>query len=155
MFKLNIRSTDAPQDAAEASQQGGSLEQRRADAIQARARAAEARPQVIRPAALQPAQLPLAPTTNIVDQRLSEELAYIRRLMDNVAGELAGDPVVVQRHMRAMQSFDLIGQLVGHVSQVLGVADREAAIDRIGMLDLRARLQRQPLSDPLAPRPSR
>jgi hypothetical protein len=41
-----------------------------------------------------------------------------------------------------MQSFDIIGQLLGHLAKVMGADDKLEAIDRIGMQELRSRLKR-------------
>ena len=59
-----------------------------------------------------------------------------------MADELSADAGVVVRHMVAMQSFDIIGQLLGHVASVVRSSDPDGAVERIGMCELKARLTR-------------
>lgn len=116
-------------------------EQERCDRIQAEARAAN-RP-LFRPPPARPA--PLAPTRDLIDQRLSEELAYMRRIIGAVGETLANDGPVVMRHGSTLQQFDLVEQVLFHLATVLGSDDRVAAIDRIGMESLKGRLLRRAL----------
>lgn len=80
-----------------------------------------------------------------LDQRIAEELSYVKRLLENVGDELTDAPIVVQRYSRSLQSFDLACQILGHLSTILTASNRTAAVDAVGMDDLRARLQRKPL----------
>jgi hypothetical protein len=82
-----------------------------------------------------------------VDARLAEELAYVRRMLELLSDRLADEPVFVQRHADKLQQFDLAGQILGHLAAVLQAEDREAAIQAIGMEELRARLMRKALFD--------
>lgn len=127
-----------------------SSEQARVDAIQAEARAAMARD--FAPAERRPLFRPppppladLAPTTDRHLLRLAEEVAYVRRLIEATGDEFSADPAVLHRHGRAMQSFDLVTQILGHVAKVLETENKAAAIDRIGMQEMKARLKRQSL----------
>src|SRR5205085_9773168 len=88
------------------------------------------------------AKAPLIPTRDLVDARLAEEIEYAQRLLEAVGDRFVSDPVILQRHQTTMQSFDIIGQLLGHLAKVLGSDDKVEAIDRIGMQELRARLKR-------------
>ena len=85
----------------------------------------------------------LIPTEDGIRLRLAEELEYARRILETLGDELSGDSAVVVRHMVAMQSFDVIGQLLGHVANVVRSSDPEGAVERIGMCDLKARLTRR------------
>jgi hypothetical protein len=78
-----------------------------------------------------------------IDGRVAEELAFVRRLLEALSDELVVEPIVVQRHARALQGFDLAGQILGHLAEVLTAKDREAAIREIGMEELRTRLLRK------------
>ena len=81
----------------------------------------------------------------VIDARISEELEYVRRVLDMMGDQFASDPTVLQRHGRVMQGFDLAGQILGHIAKVLLAEDRQAAVERIGMHELRGRLKRQSL----------
>jgi len=80
-----------------------------------------------------------------LDRRIAEELAYVKRLLEIVGDELTDAPIVVQRYSRSLQSFDLACQILGHLSTVLTASNRGAAVEAVGMEDLRARLLRKPL----------
>ena len=121
---------------------GGSEAQRRVDAIVAEAKRGIWKPQ------FQPAA-PLAPPSpmcaRLIEKRLSEEIEYVQRLLEMMGDQLSGDPVILQRHARTMQGFDLMSQILGHIARVVTADDKEGAIDGIGMHDLRSRLKRQAL----------
>lgn len=115
--------------------------QERCDAIQAAVR--EERESNERPPlAVSPKLAWLEPSDDVVEQRLAEELDLARRMLDSVGDRLVSDPVMINRHAQALQSFDIIGQMLGHISKVIGVREKEEAIRRVGMADMRARLQR-------------
>lgn len=84
----------------------------------------------------------LVPTSDRLLLRLAEELDYTRRMLDVMGGELASDGLIVARHMTALQSVDIVGQILGHVASVIRSSDPAGAVDRIGMSDLKARLTR-------------
>ena len=133
-------SSQAQADPFSAAHSVGSEEQRRVDAIVAEAKAGVRRA----PPSLAPAP-PFHACPATIDRRLSEELDYVRRLLDSMGEQFASDPTILQRHARSMQGFDLAGQILGHISKVLAAADKSAAIDGIGMQELRVRLKRQAL----------
>ncbi len=80
-----------------------------------------------------------------LDRRIAEEISYVKRLLEIVGNELTDAPIVVQRYSRSLQSFDLACQILGHLSTVLTASNRSAAVQAVGMEDLRARLLRKPL----------
>jgi len=96
---------------------------------------------------------PVANTDDALDLRLSQEMAYARRLLEELGDRLVNDPIIIQRHTEALQGIDLIGQLLGHLSEVIAAADRPAAVERIGMQDLKTRLRRTALAQDLASPP--
>ena len=114
--------------------------QARVDAIQAEHRAAQA-PRSIR---RDPPPLPAAliPTDDQLKMRLAEELEYARRMLDAMGDELSADMGVVMRHSVALQTIDIVGQLLGHVAAVTRSSDPVGAVERIGMCELKARLTR-------------
>ena len=119
--------------------------QQRCDAIQADYRADPgSRPSIrlANPPAIDPA---LIPTEDQLRLRLAEELEYARRLLNAMGDDLSADVGVVMRHMVALQSIDIVGQLLGHIAAVTRSSVPERAVDRIGMGDLKARLTRKPL----------
>jgi hypothetical protein len=77
--------------------------------------------------------------------RLAEELEYARRLLDIMGEELAADMGVVMRHSVVLQSVDIVGQMLGHIANVVRSSDPPGAVERIGMCELKARLQRHRL----------
>ena len=119
--------------------------QARCDIIQAEFRSEGAQRRSIR---RDPPPLPkaLVPTDDRLRLRLAEELDYARRILDSLGDQLSGDPSVVARHLVAMQSFDVIGQLLGHVAAVVRSSDPEGAVERIGMSELKARLTRRSIA---------
>lgn len=119
--------------------------QQRCDAIQGQYRAEPgSRPSIrlANPPAIDPA---LIPTEDQLRLRLAEEIDYARRMLDSMGDSLSADVGVVMRHMVALQSIDIIGQLLGHIAAVTRSSAPERAVDRIGMGDLKARLTRKPL----------
>ena len=91
---------------------------------------------------------PPAAAEETVDQlrlRLAEELDYARRLIDHLGNELSADSAVVVRHSLALQSIDIVGQMLGHIANVVCAEDQESAVRRIGMCELKSRLTRRPL----------
>ena len=116
--------------------------QARCDIIQAKFRAEAAPRRSIRrdPPPTPPA---LVPTDDPLSLRLAEELEYARRMLSVMGDELCGDGLIVSRHMTALQSVDIVGQILGHVANVVRSSDPAGAVDRIGMCELKARLTRR------------
>lgn len=94
------------------------------------------------PPAIDPA---LIPTEDQLRLRLAEELDYARRLLDSMGDALSTDLGLVMRHTIALQSIDIIGQLLGHIATVIRSSAPDRAVDRIGMSDLKARMTRKAL----------
>lgn len=118
-------------------------EQQICDAIQAEFRAEQEsgdRRSIRRDAPLDPA---LVPTDDELRLRLAEELDYARRMLDAMGDELSADMGVVMRHGVALQSVDIVGQMLGHIANVTRSSAPDRAVDRIGMCELKARLTRR------------
>ncbi len=117
----------------------GLRDQRRVDAIQA-----EARANPLSGRALRSAEAPAThPVVADLDKRLADELGYVQRLLEGLGDELIADLLLIQRHGKSLQSLDLVGQILGHVSTILRSDDKAAVVEDIGMDDLRARLKRK------------
>lgn len=115
--------------------------QARCDAIQAEFRATGERRSIRRdPPPRAPAVMP---TDDELKLRLAEELDYARRMLDQMGDELAADPVILMRHGVALQSVDIVGQIMGHIAAVVRSSDPAAAVELIGMAELKGRLKRQ------------
>ena len=116
--------------------------QARCDVIQADFRA---EPKGRRSIRRDPPPLPqaLVPTGDPLLLRLAEELDYTRRMLDVMGDELASDGLIVTRHMTALQSVDIVGQMIGHIANVIRSSDPDGAVELIGMSELKARLQRR------------
>lgn len=74
--------------------------------------------------------------------RLGEELDFARRMLDATGDDLANDPIAISRHTVALQYLDRVGQMLGHIADVVRSTDPHSAVDAICMSDLRARLRR-------------
>lgn len=129
----------------------GPSAQQRCDAIQADFRAEQAAPspfqakdQPRKSIRRDPPPLPkaLVPTDDVLRGRLAEELEYTRRMLDQMGDQLSGDPQVLGRHGMTLQTVDIAGQILGHIAAVIRSSDPGGAVERIGMSDLKARLQR-------------
>ena len=126
------------------------LKQVRCDEIQAAFREEQTRspfapkPEPKRSIRRDPPPLPKAqvPTDDVLKLRLAEELEYARRMIETMGDTLSVDPQLVMRHMVALQSIDIAGQILGHIATVIRSSDPEGAVDLIGMCDLRGRLKR-------------
>lgn len=83
------------------------------------------------------------PRADILDGRIAEELAYIRRVLDSVGDTLSDDAIILQRHGNALQQIDAACQVLAELAVILGSEDRGAAAGAVNMHDLRARLLRK------------
>ena len=79
---------------------------------------------------------PLTP----LDQLLAAELDHARDLLIMMGDELAMSPDIVAEHGMALQAVDIVGQMIGHIANVVRAEDRTHAIENIGMGDLKAKL---------------
>jgi hypothetical protein len=75
-----------------------------------------------------------------LDHRLAAELDHARELLVTMGDQLAMDDQVVAEHGLALQAVDIVGQLLGHIANVVRADDRHAAVARIGMCELKAKL---------------
>jgi hypothetical protein len=81
-----------------------------------------------------------------LDQRIGTELLHLQAILEAMSSELSGDPDVVERHGAALQNFDLVSQILGHLKAILSADDRASAIRSIGMAELQSRLLDKPPS---------
>ena len=117
--------------------------QRAVDALQAQIRAelAAGKRELFRPA-----QTPLpAASDDLLEQRIAEELEMVVRQLEQLGGRLAADPILLTRHATQLQSIDLMKQIIGHLARLVASADREAALDRVTLTELKGRLTRKAL----------
>ena len=75
-----------------------------------------------------------------LDLTLAAELDHARDLLMSMGDELAMNQDVVAEHGVALQAVDIVGQMLGHIANVVRADDRRAAVDRIGMCELKATL---------------
>lgn len=92
-----------------------------------------------------PTPPPPAPTDDQLLLRLAEELEYSRRMLDIMGDALSSDAAIVMRHSVALQSVDIIGQMLGHIANVVRSSDPAETVNRIGMCELKGRLTRKSL----------
>jgi len=112
--------------------------QARVDAIQSAVRSGEALPVET------PATATGSLSASELEARLVEEIVYVRRLLDTLGEEVADDPIVLQRHMQALQNLDRASQVLEHIGDILSASDRLAAAEAVKMQELRTRLLRKP-----------
>ena len=135
---LHLRRAPAPAQPPRTAADG----QARVDAVQAEYRAEAGQKRSIR-RETPPRPLDIASTDNPLDRRLADELDYARRMIEQMGDTLAADPAIVARHMVALQAVDVAGQMLGHIAAVVRSSDPAETVDRIGMANLKARLQRR------------
>ena len=75
-----------------------------------------------------------------LDRTLAEQLDHARDLLMTMGDELAMNQDVVADHGVALQAVDIVGQMLGHLANVVRAEDRRAAVERIGMCELKATL---------------
>ena len=75
-----------------------------------------------------------------LDQLLAAELDHARDLLVMMGDELAMNNELVAEHGMALQAIDIVGQMLGHIANVVRAEDQDEAIERIGMCDLKAKL---------------
>jgi hypothetical protein len=105
------------------------------------------RPSIFKPPPPRP-----KPSTRLLDHRISEELEYVGRRLEQLGNILSEDSILLVRHAPSLQSIDLIKQILGQLARVIAAEDKEAVADLITLTELKGRLQRKalrPLSDDL------
>ena len=75
-----------------------------------------------------------------LDRLIAAELDHARDLLVMMGDELAMSPEIVAEHGMALQAVDIVGQMIGHLANVVRAEDRKQAIDRIGMCELKSKL---------------
>ena len=75
-----------------------------------------------------------------LDLRLAAELDLARTMLVEMGDELSNSLAVVSDHGVALQAVDIVGQMLGHIDNVVRAEDRRAAVERIGMGELKAKL---------------
>ncbi len=75
-----------------------------------------------------------------LDHCLAAELDHARAMLVSMGDELALDHAVVAEHGLALQAVDIVGQLLGHIANVVRADDQVSAVDKIGMCELKAKL---------------
>jgi hypothetical protein len=75
-----------------------------------------------------------------LDHLLAAELDHARDLLVMMGDELAMSPQIVAEHGMALQAVDIVGQMLGHIANVVRAENRNDAIERIGMCDLKSKL---------------
>jgi hypothetical protein len=82
---------------------------------------------------------------DLLDERVAEELDLVVRQLEHLGDVLAGDPILLNRYATQMQSIDLMQQVLGHLSRVVASADKDMAVDRVTLTELKGRLKRSAL----------
>ena len=75
-----------------------------------------------------------------LDLLLAAELDHARDMLMMMGDELAMSQEIVAEHGTALQAVDIVGQMLGHIANVVRAQDRSSAISRIGMCELKTKL---------------
>ena len=75
-----------------------------------------------------------------LDLLLAAELDHARDMLVMMGDELAMSQEIVAEHGTALQAVDIVGQMLGHIANVVRAEDRNSAIARIGMCELKTKL---------------
>jgi len=90
-----------------------------------------------------PAPPRLAASQNEIDHRISEELATMRRRLEQLGDVLSRESVLLHRYGAQLQSIDLMMQQLGHLATVIAAEDKAAAAEQVSLQELRQRLNRR------------
>jgi len=112
----------------------GSLGQLRVDSIQAAIRSGASLPEAPSP----PSSAPAA--SGPVEPLIAEELAQLKKILDEIGEVLIEDSAILARHERTLQKLDIAAAVIESLADVMAADDRQSAIARIPMHDLRSRL---------------
>ena len=82
---------------------------------------------------------------DLLDQRIGEELDLVTRQLEHLGDILVSDPILLHRHPQQLQSLDLMQQVLGHLARVVAARDRAMAVERVTLVELKARLKRTAL----------
>lgn len=75
-----------------------------------------------------------------LDHLLAAELDHARDMLVMMGDELAMSPEIVAEHGMALQAVDIVGQMLGHIANVVRSDNARETIDRIGMCELKTKL---------------
>lgn len=81
----------------------------------------------------------------LLDQRIAEELELVIRHLEQLGDILIADPILLRRHGQQLQSLDLMQQVLGHLGRVVAAGDKAMAVERVTLVELKARLKRRAL----------
>ncbi|HEV2818181.1 MAG TPA: hypothetical protein VGW40_13290 [Allosphingosinicella sp.] len=84
-------------------------------------------------------------SNDLLDQRIAEELDLVVRKLEQLGDVLVADPILLHRHATQLQSLDLVQQVLGHLGRVVAARDRAMAVERVTLVELKARLKRKAL----------
>jgi hypothetical protein len=87
---------------------------------------------------------PVTVQTRQVDRNIAAELGRVKAMLDTTCEQLTDDAGVLQRHERAMQTFDVAVMILDQLVTVLEAGDRERAVASVRMHELRSRLSGRP-----------
>jgi hypothetical protein len=75
-----------------------------------------------------------------LDLLLAAELDHARDMLVMMGDELAMSSEIVAEHGTALQAVDIVGQMLGHIANVVRAETQSAAIASIGMCELKTKL---------------
>lgn len=95
------------------------------------------------------AQPPAPPSVSALRRResdslIGQEIMLVKHMLDRISSELSEDIEVLMRHERALQNCDIASAILDLVAKVVAADDREAAIARVNMHEVKARLSGRP-----------
>src|ERR1044072_114121 len=83
---------------------------------------------------------------DLLAPRTPEEHHLVVRKLEQLGDVLVSDPILLHRHPQQLQSIDLMQQILGHLGRIVGAGDKGMAVERVTLVELKARLTRKALS---------
>lgn len=85
-----------------------------------------------------------------IRERCAEEMRYVARLVEDLGETFMKEPIILARYARKAQDFDLIKQLITHLSSLVDSNDICGAAINIPLSSLRTRILRTSLKSPIS-----
>lgn len=78
----------------------------------------------------------------IIDRRISEELLYVSRIVEEIGELLVKDPLLRVRHAKSLQQLDMGRQMLSEIAQIIPIDGKSKIISQAATGPMRGRLLR-------------
>lgn len=85
-----------------------------------------------------------------IRKRCAEEMRYVARLVEDLGEAFMKEPIILSRHARKVQDFDLIKQIITQLSNLIDSDDICDTAIHIPLSSLRNRILRTGLKNPIS-----